>query len=109
MVGPPWSEAWPVFIAPVLWFYSFFEALQVAGKIGRGEPVSDESLPIWDTQHARWSRAAGWVLLLLGLLALRNNLGFAIPMFSSWLRRLLRPALLVGLGLWLLLRQLPEG
>lgn len=107
--GSPVDQLWPILVAPVLWFYSFFDSLEAAGRVARGEEVADTPIPYLQLGGARWGRAAGWALVVLGGLALLNNLGFMIPGLHLWVRRLLGPAVLVGVGVWLLKKDTSPG
>lgn len=104
VIGGPLDQLWPVFIAPVVWFYSFFDALQTANKLARGQEVNDEPLPFFYGDNMPWGKLAGWVLIGLGTLALLNSLGYWIFGINTLIRRFLGPLVLLGLGAWLLLR-----
>ncbi|WP_159885303.1 hypothetical protein [Paenibacillus puerhi] len=52
-----------LFVIPILWFYSFFDALQQISRSGR-EPLVDTPLVEWLAQRQRW---IGFGLLALGL------------------------------------------
>jgi hypothetical protein len=51
-----------LFLIPILWFYSFFDALQLISKHARGE-VQDVPIVDWFINHQRW---VGIALLVLG-------------------------------------------
>lgn len=98
------SNLWAMVVAPVTWFYSFFDALQTAGRLNQGEDVADRPIVAWDVVRAReglW----GWALIALGVVALLDSLGLGQPFISDWLRRLTAPLAISGLGLWLLFRE----
>ncbi|MCL6451107.1 MAG: hypothetical protein K6T75_07450 [Acetobacteraceae bacterium] len=110
LVGGPFHELWSLVIAPVAWFYSFFEALRLTAAVNRGQAVADRGL---------LAPGRGWVyvgagLALAGLLALLENLDLLRGFRALWLRQVLLPAGLLGVGLWLLIRELraprrPQG
>ena len=52
-----------LFIIPILWFYSFFDALQQLSKHTRGEEMKDVPIVDWLINHQRW---VGYALLGLG-------------------------------------------
>jgi len=110
LVGHPLTDFWPTVIAPIVWFYSFFDSLQTAGRRERQGIVEDRPIPFLQlTANVKWGKTAGWILVILGLLALINNMGFMVPMVATWTRRFLGPAILVGVGLWLLFKERNNG
>ncbi|WP_088833275.1 hypothetical protein [Paenibacillus tyrfis] len=52
-----------MFLIPILWFFSFFDALQMVSKIGR-EELRDVPVIGWLLHHQRW---VGYGLLALGV------------------------------------------
>jgi len=109
LVGHPLTDFWPTVVAPVVWFYSFFDSLQTAGRLAREDTVEDKPIPFLHVAAGiKWGKTAGWILVGLGVLALVNNMGFLLPELTLWVRRLLGPAILVGIGAWLLLRERQE-
>ncbi len=58
-----------LFLVPIIWFYSFFDALQQTAKYGK-ERVHDEPIIDYFINHQRW---IGIGLITLGLLFIRSN------------------------------------
>ncbi|OXM83335.1 hypothetical protein CF651_26810 [Paenibacillus rigui] len=58
-----------LFLIPILWFYSFFDALQQISKQGQ-EEIKDVPFVDWLINHQKW---VGIVLLLLGLYYLTDE------------------------------------
>lgn len=59
-----------LFLIPILWFYSFFDALQHISKQGQ-EPLKDVPIVDWLVNHQKW---VGMVLLALGLYYLTDEM-----------------------------------
>ncbi|AJS58085.1 hypothetical protein [Paenibacillus sp. IHBB 10380] len=67
-----------LFLIPVIWFFSFFDALQQISRYGR-EPMQDRPLIDGIENHRRW---IGIVLLGCGIYYISSSL--IIPLFESW-------------------------
>ncbi|OXB93781.1 hypothetical protein [Parageobacillus galactosidasius] len=72
------------FLIPLIWFYSFFDALQKASKYGE-EELEDQPIVSYFINHQRW---VGFGLLLLGLYYLLDSI--LLPAFASHLSKLLQ-------------------
>lgn len=102
-------------LAPVIWFYSMFDALQNATRLRAGEDVPDNPPVPWNRMSLK-APIVGWGLVFVGLLGLvRNNLGFYhrsyMPAFLRHvnLDSFLVAAFLVGVGIHLLIRRRSHG
>lgn len=97
---------------PVIWFYSLFDALQMAAKINSDGIVADQPIVPWRKLPLR-APAIGWILILLGLYSF-----FTVNRFIDWTRFFPRgfhfdntfiSLVLVGFGVHLLLgRRRPD-
>jgi hypothetical protein len=67
-----------LFLIPILWFYSFFDALKYIAKYGR-EPLADEPVVHWLTNQQRW---VGYGLLVLGAYYLFDQL--LLDILNDW-------------------------
>ena len=65
-----------LFLIPIIWFYSFFDGMQKASKVGR-EPVEDASLLPGSHKYQKW---IGIGLIVVGLYYLTVNI--LIPVLS---------------------------
>jgi hypothetical protein len=72
-----------LFLIPIIWFYSFFDAMQKVSKYG-DEPVEDIPIISYFLNHQKW---VGIGLVLMGTYYLVMNL--LLPVFSSRLSRLI--------------------
>lgn len=79
-----------LFLIPLIWFYSFFDALQKVSKHGE-EGLEDIPIVSYFVNHQRWF---GIGLLLLGLYYMLDNL--LIPSLGPALKR----ALDIDIGFW---------
>ncbi|MED4602155.1 hypothetical protein P9314_15825 [Paenibacillus validus] len=77
-----------LFLIPILWFYSFFDALQQISKSGR-EPLTDAPIVDWLVHRQRW---IGIGLLGLGLYYLLDQV--LLNMLDLWLPREVRSRVL---------------
>ncbi|SDE32777.1 hypothetical protein SAMN02799630_05172 [Paenibacillus sp. UNCCL117] len=77
-----------LFLIPILWFYSFFDALQQISRSGR-EPLVDTPLVEWLAQRQRW---IGFGLLALGLYYLVDQI--LLNTLDLWLTRDMRSRVL---------------
>jgi hypothetical protein len=98
-----------LFLIPILWFYSFFDALQQISKQGQ-EDLKDIPFVDWFINHQKW---VGIVLLGLGLYYLTNEmllnlLDSIYPkerisyLFNRYFQNIVVSVLLIGGGLRLL-------
>ncbi|TBL72932.1 hypothetical protein [Paenibacillus thalictri] len=99
-----------LFMIPIIWFYSFFDALQMASKVGR-EELKDTPVVDWFVNHQKW---VGIVLLALGAYYLldeallgiiekllpKQNISF---WFHKYFQTFIVSVLLIGGGIKLLL------
>jgi hypothetical protein len=71
-----------LFLIPIIWFFSFFDAMQQASKIGE-EPLKDVPLISYFINHQRWF---GIGLLLLGAYYLFDHVMVPtlLPRLSKW-------------------------
>ncbi|WP_141430395.1 hypothetical protein [Bacillus sp. 03113] len=72
-----------LFLIPIIWFYSFFDGLQTASKMGE-EPIEDKPIIASLFNHQKW---IGIGLIFIGLYYLTTNI--IIPAFSPMLRQLI--------------------
>lgn len=77
-----------LFLIPILWFFSFFDALQQISKLGR-EPLTDAPIVDWLVHRQRW---IGIGLLALGLYYLLDQV--LLHTLDLWLPRELRTRVL---------------
>ncbi len=102
-----------IMAAPVLFFYSMFDAMQMRRRINAGQPVVDQPLWTWQQveewlhlQPRQTQRLLAYALIAWGGLRLLHNLsrlglqrwGVYLPSFSY----MGFPILLIAAGLWLL-------
>ncbi|MEK8133098.1 hypothetical protein WMW72_35070 [Paenibacillus filicis] len=101
-----------LFFIPILWFYSFFDALQQISRSGR-EPLEDVPLVEWLAKRQRW---VGYGLLVLGgyylidqflmsalqLWLSREALHRVINWYHNYFQTFVVAALLIGGGFFLL-------
>ncbi|MFB6367393.1 hypothetical protein ACFCP7_25760 [Paenibacillus elgii] len=102
-----------MFLIPILWFFSFFDALQMVSKIGR-EELRDVPVVDWLLHHQRW---LGYGLLALGAYylldrVLLSTLGIwlsaeqqqqVMRWFGQYFQTFVISVLLIGGGIRLLL------
>lgn len=99
-----------LFLIPILWFYSFFDALQLISKQGR-EELKDLPFVDWLINHQKW---VGIALLLLGLYYLADEVllsaldrmfpkGRLSMLFHQYFQTFVVSVLLIGGGIRLLL------
>lgn len=103
-LGAPLGDLWPMLIGPVTWFYSFFDTFRLAGMLAREEPVMDE--PVFSKGFLQKNaKYIGWSLILLGGLGILRRLSYLIPSIPTHLWGSFVSVLMVGLGIWLLLKE----
>lgn len=101
---PAFSELWGILVAPVVWFYSFFDSLNLSGRLHRGEAVADRG--IFAGNGAFTPATWGWVLIAVGVLLLLGNLLHLLPsVVILWIRRIIPPLVLIALGVVILWAQ----
>lgn len=90
-------------IAPVVIFYSIFDTQQVVKDINKGITVVDR--PLFDTKKLPFTQAwLGYVLIVVGLLALLQNvMPYYFPFWMA-LKRVIPPALIIAAGIAILYR-----
>ncbi|MFB5197894.1 DUF6677 family protein [Neobacillus sp. KR4-4] len=71
-----------LFLIPIIWFYSFFDAMQKVSRYGE-ETIEDVPIISYFINHQKW---VGIGLVLMGLYYLVMNV--LLPAFSSFLNRL---------------------
>lgn len=101
------------------WFYTFFDTFNIAGKINRGEQVSDSEFIFekynWGTfninnpsRDRRFFLLLAWTLIFFGVLAIVNRIldgsSFYYLVLSS-INAYFFPALLILAGLYLLMKE----
>lgn len=74
-----------LFIIPLIWFYSFFDALQLVSKYRKGEQLEDAPVATWLVHHQKW---VGVGLIVLGVFFIfdRIVIGMLEKMFLWELR-----------------------
>lgn len=72
-----------LFLIPIIWFYSFFDAMQKVSRYGK-EQLEDEPIIAYFLNHQRW---VGIGLILLGIYYLFMNI--LLPALSPILNRLI--------------------
>lgn len=93
----------PALVLPVTMFYTIFDTLQLLKQMNEGHCVEDKLLFEMGLLEARGS-LIGTGLIILGALALLNNL---LPRFFSYhylMNRYIAPVLIVALGIYILYR-----
>ncbi|MEK4456989.1 MULTISPECIES: multi-tm2 domain protein [Paenibacillus] len=99
-----------LFLIPVVWFYSFFDALQQVSRYGR-EPLIDKPVIGMFAQYHRW---VGLGLLLLGAYYILINVlvptldrlfpnGEIYNLVDMYLRTIIVSLLLIGGGIWMMI------
>lgn len=88
-------------VLPVIMFYTIFDTLQLLKQMNEGEHVEDK--PLFETGSFESRRSlVGIGLIVLGALALLNNL---LPHFFSYhylMNRFVPPLLILALGIYIL-------
>jgi hypothetical protein len=72
-----------LFLIPIIWFYSFFDAMQKVSKYGE-ETIEDEPIIAYFLNHQKW---VGIGLVLMGVYYLVMNV--LLPAFSPMINRLI--------------------
>ncbi|EHS56520.1 hypothetical protein [Paenibacillus sp. Aloe-11] len=99
-----------LFLIPVIWFYSFFDALQQVSRYGR-EPLIDKPVIGMFAQYHRW---VGLGLLALGAYYILINIlvpvldrlfpeGQIYNIVDTYLRTIIVSFLLIGGGIWMMI------
>lgn len=88
-------------LAPVVWFYSLFDAGHQARHLENGEPANDRG-PVTGFDWAGHASAAGIVFLIFGGFGIVDAWGNY--MVQEWLYKLILPVLLLAGGGYMLLR-----
>ncbi|MEK5407085.1 multi-tm2 domain protein [Paenibacillus sp. FSL W8-0439] len=99
-----------LFLIPVVWFYSFFDALQQVSRYGR-EQLIDKPVIAMFAQYHRW---VGLGLLLLGAYYILINVlvptldrlfpdGQIYNLVDMYLRTIIVSLLLIGGGVWMMI------
>lgn len=70
-----------LFLIPIIWFYSFFDAMQKVSKYGE-EEIEDVPIISYFINHQKW---VGIGLVLMGLYYLLMNI--FIPAFTPWMNQ----------------------
>ncbi len=92
-----------VLVLPVIMFYTIFDTLQFLKQMNEGQYVEDKLLFETGTLESKQS-LVGVGLIVLGVLALLNNL---LPSFFSYhyyINRFVPPLLILALGIYILYR-----
>ncbi|HBV98939.1 MAG TPA: hypothetical protein DEF36_18120 [Desulfotomaculum sp.] len=97
----------PAFVVPVMIFYSVFDTQQLLSRMNAGELVEDRELFDWGNWESKRS-LIGAALIILGLLALLNNLA---PYFINYhlIGKIAPPIIIVGIGVYILYRNTGKG
>ncbi|MEC0181870.1 multi-tm2 domain protein [Paenibacillus peoriae] len=99
-----------LFLIPVVWFYSFFDALQQVSRYGQ-EPLIDKPVIGMFAQYHRW---VGLGLLALGAYYILINIlvpvldrlfpeGQIYNLVDTYLRTIIVSFLLIGGGIWMMI------
>lgn len=72
-----------LFLIPIIWFYSFFDAMQKVSRYGE-EPIEDVPIIAYFLNHQKW---VGIGLVLMGVYYLVMNV--LLPAFSPFINRLI--------------------
>lgn len=97
-------ESLMALVAPVVIFYSIFDAQQLVRAINKGEAAQDRQfIDISAFQlNPSW---IGYGLVIIGALALFTNINSIFPWINTWaIRRVGGPLLIMGLGVFILFR-----
>lgn len=90
------------FVAPIMIFYSVFDTQQLLNQINQGRTVEDRELFDWGSWESR-GNIIGAGLIILGLLALLNNLApYLLP--YHLIGRIIPPLVILGIGVYILYR-----
>ncbi|MCL6478907.1 MAG: hypothetical protein K6T65_10880 [Peptococcaceae bacterium] len=93
-------EVMMAFVAPIVFFYSVFDTQQLLARINEGQMVEDRELFDWGSWQGKHN-IIGAILIVVGLLALLNNLApYLLPYYA--LNRVVPPLLIVGIGVYIL-------
>ncbi len=95
-------------VLPVIMFYTIFDTLQLLKKINEGDTVEDKLLFELTSLESRKSMIGGG-LIIIGLIALLNNL---LPHFFTlhgYFGRVVPAVLIIALGVYLLVRNWKRG
>lgn len=99
------------------WFYTFFDTFHLAGKIKRGEVVSDSEFVFEKHTGFTISNLAkergffvilAWALILLGLLAITNRMfegSHFYQLMIAGIQGYFFPILLIGGGIYMLFKE----
>lgn len=90
-------------VLPVTLFYTVFDTLQLLKKINEGQQVEDKLLfemEIIESRHI----LLGYGLIILGLMALANNLLPQSFAYHYYMGKIIPPVLILGLGVYILFR-----
>jgi hypothetical protein len=97
-----------LFLIPILWFYSLFDAMQLVSRKQKDEEIKDVPIVSWLFNHQKW---LGFALLAVGVYYLFDRmllrlLEEAYPQLADWLHSYLQifivSTLFIGGGLRLL-------
>jgi len=95
-------EPLAAFVVPIMVFYSIFDTQQLLSRMNEGQAVEDKELFDW----GRWENKRGLIggaLILLGLLALLENLmPFYINLYA--VQRFIPSLVIIGIGAYILYR-----
>ena len=87
-------------VLPVVLFYSIFDTQQLINKFREGVLIEDK--PFIDIKNIPFNQKwLGYALIVIGFLAMMQNLPFIIPF---WFKRMLPPVIIIGLGVAILYR-----
>lgn len=100
-------EEFMALIAPVVVFYSIFDTQHLVKEYNRGVGIEDRQvLDIGKIQITQsW---IGYVLVVIGVMALMHNLSFYIP-FWGYFRRMFPGILIIAAGVYILYRNTPKN
>ncbi len=89
-------------VVPVVVFYSIFDTQQLVKTINEGLAVEDRQF--FDLKQLPYTHNwLGYALIVLGVLALLHNMPIYFP---YWVKRLIPPFLIMGLGVVILYRNM---
>ncbi|MTI81908.1 MAG: hypothetical protein FH758_13740 [Firmicutes bacterium] len=93
-------------LLPILIFYSIFDTQQLVAKLNSGLNVQDRQLFSWSKLPSR-SNLLGYGLIIVGILAMIDNLVPMVPWFAQYqfmFKRVVPSLAVIALGVYILYR-----
>lgn len=91
------------FVLPVAFFYTVFDTLQLLKRINDGQKVEDTLLFEMEALESR-HLLLGYGFIFLGVIALAGNLLPQSYAYHYYMRKIIPPVLILGLGIYILYR-----